>query len=296
MDVLTSASTLSNALSGAVADSVSCVLLYPLSSVKTQMQVEPGTSASEIALRWYKESPMRIFWGVRSSTIKSAQQKFQYFYIYSLLKELYFRRTGKKPAVLVELTIGYLSALGGLATTLPLESTVTRVITASKKSGGQRPSFFDTFMDQLQNEGFLSFYNSIFPAVLLCINPAITYVIFEVLKARLLKARKVQSEVLSTYEALVVSVIAKSIATITTFPLMRAKVMLAVQKKTLNGKEEERGMIETMRQILATEGLQGWYVGLNTQLFKGVTGAAIMLVIKENIYMIIKRLIIGQKK
>ena len=44
--------------------------------------------------------------GVQSSTFKSAQQKFQYFYVYSLLKDIYFRKTGKKPAILIELLIG----------------------------------------------------------------------------------------------------------------------------------------------------------------------------------------------
>uniref|UniRef100_A0A7S4KZK1 ADP,ATP carrier protein n=1 Tax=Paramoeba aestuarina TaxID=180227 RepID=A0A7S4KZK1_9EUKA len=294
MDILTSPVSLSNALSGAVADSVSTILLYPLSSVKTQLQVEPvGTTPFEIAVRWYKESgPFRIFQGVQSSTFKSAQQKFQYFYVYSLLKELYFRKTKRKPPVVMELLIGYISALMGLATTVPLESTITREITASKKGG--KIGFWNTFFDQLHNEGFLSFYNSLFPAILLCINPAITYVIFEVLKARFLRARKIESEVLSTYEALVVSVIAKSIATISTFPLMRAKVMMAVQKKTED--QDKQSMFGMMAQIAQKEGVKGWYVGLQTQLIKGVTGAAIMLVIKENIYMIIKKMIIGQQK
>jgi len=213
MDLLTSREALSNALSGAAADAFSTVVLFPLDKIKILMQADSTLSIKE-ALEKVLENPVH---GVESKLISSVQQKFQYFYVYILLKEFYKRRSGK-PGVLADLFIGYVSALQGLITTLPLEVTSTRIITDAK-ADGKNHSFWATFMHQYETEGMASFYKTVGASAVLCLNPAITYVIFEELKVRILANRKISSDVLSTLEALVVGIIAKSVATVLTFPV-----------------------------------------------------------------------------
>ena len=96
---------------------------------------------------------------------------------------------------------------------------------AAKKSDG----FVKTFIRQYREGGILSFYKTSFASAVLCINPAITYMIFEALKLRILRRRNSKSGLLGTLEALFVGILAKSIATLITFPLIRAKGVCIIQ-------------------------------------------------------------------
>jgi len=283
---LLSRRALSNALSGAAADVFSTSVLFPLDGIKLRMQADSTQSVGDV-LEYFRNNPTRVYNGLTTKALQGAQQKFQYFYTYALLKQIYIRYYGN-PSTLVDLAIGYVSAFQGLLTTLPLDVTNTQVITQKTRLG-----FWKTFRQQLETGGVLSFYRTIFASAVLCLNPAITYVIFEKLKAYILSVTKSSSQVLTTTQALVISVIAKSIASIITFPFIRAKVVMNTRNKKDTGGDKKQGLIETVNDIIDREGLGGLYVGLSPQLIKGVTNAALMLTAKERIYGFVQALVIG---
>ena len=132
---------------------------------------------------------------------------------------------------------------------------------------------------------------------MLCINPAITYTVFEQLKARWLARRRggKRARSLSTAEAFWIGAFAKAVATVVTYPYIRAKVLL--QKKRPAGGDGDGYDAQTasgvLAQVLEKEGARGMYRGLRPQLIKGVTNAATMLVIKERITGAVRARILG---
>jgi len=99
---------------------------------------------------------------------------------------------------------------------------------------------------QKKLQSILSLWNGLFPATLLCTNPAIQYTMFDTLKNALLQhklcrdtaarnsnqssstSNKINSNKLSMWEAFVFGLLSKFMATIITYPLIRCKVMLMV--------------------------------------------------------------------
>jgi adenine nucleotide transporter 17 len=86
-------------------------------------------------------------------------------------------------------------------------------------------------LDELHNEGgLLRFWRGIWPALILTCNPAINYATFDSLKAKYIffrtgKYSENEDTYLDPLPAFVVAALAKTLATIVTYPLIRAKVM-----------------------------------------------------------------------
>ena len=91
----------------------------------------------------------------------------------------------------------------------------------------------------------------------------------------------------------------KAVATILTFPYIRAKIILQSQGgKKKNSNELERvpsksknansqsvsNTSEALAYIVKSEGFKGLYKGIEPQLLKGVLAAAVMLMIKEKVF------------
>ena len=55
----------------------------------------------------------------------------------------------------------------------------------------------------------------------------------------------------------------------------------------------EPGMVDTLKTIVDIEGPLGLYKGLQPQVVKAVTNAAIMLSMKEKIYGVVKGVVLG---
>ena len=90
---------------------------------------------------------------------------------------------------------------------------------------------------------YTKLWRGLWPSILLCANPSIHYTIFDVLKEKLIlrkqkrgkqNFRKQQQaqEGLNMWEAFFIGLIAKFVATIVTYPLIRAKVMLMVSSSS----------------------------------------------------------------
>jgi len=297
---------LASALSAVLADVISTLLLFPLDVIKLRLQA--GDSVAEL-VRFLETHPREVYRGVKSKVVQSAQQKFQYFYVNAILKEAFVRKFQAKPSTGPDLLLGYISALQGLGTTLPLEVTNTRIITTKKSHKDEKmPGFRATFAEIVRKKGFFSFYRTIFASAVLCLNPALTFVIFEELKGRILQNSS--EEVLTTIQALLIGVVSKSIAAIITFPFTRAKVLMSIWHK----KEIERlrtqgffssnedsinvetpGLLETMKQVVNSDGVLALYAGLGPQLVKGVLNASLMLAIKEKVYLTLSRAVGASK-
>jgi len=79
-------------------------------------------------------------------------------------------------------------------------------------------------------------WKGLVPALLLCTNPAIHYTVYDVCKAHVVRYKRTRtkpaapSQVLSVTEAFLVGLVAKFVATILTYPLIRAKILLMLER------------------------------------------------------------------
>jgi hypothetical protein len=169
-------------------------------------------------------------------------------------------------------------------------------------------------------QSILSLWNGLLPAILLCSNPAIQYTMYDTLKSSLLLHRQkvstnqhqsTQSNNLSMKESFLFGLISKFVATIITYPLIRAKVMMMVAPESLPSDEShlesttnctnketnhkiESGQIKaanTLPQsllllllyIFKKDGVGGLYRGCSLQLLHTVLKSALLLMVREKI-------------
>ncbi len=194
-----------------------------------------------------------------------------------------------------------------LNTNLPKEAFESRNTTTDNIDGEKRNQ---------QLRSILSLWNGLLPAILLCTNPAVQYTMFENLKSALLQHRSSQqqqgSNRMTMWEAFVFGLISKFFATIMTYPLIRAKVMLMVSSPDVfedddcnedpqrpvdsngrNGnanssnetrtKKYPRSLPLLLISIFRNDAIRGIYRGCSIQLLHTIMKSALMLMIRERI-------------
>lgn len=135
---------------------------------------------------------------------------------------------------------------------------------------------------------YTSLWKGLVPALLLCSNPSIHYTAFDMTKNRILSRRSNSAKTLSMSEAFLVGLFAKFVATIATYPLIRAKVILMVTS--------EKSMIATLCRSYNEEGVRGLYKGCDWQLLHTVLKSALMMMVREKISNSAHRIIVGKPK
>lgn len=134
---------------------------------------------------------------------------------------------------------------------------------------------FKTYYEVRDLNHFKSLWKGLVPALLLCTNPSIHYTVFDLTKARILERRKQKGSKMSMSEAFLVGLFAKFVATITTYPLIRAKVILMVTSET--------SLVKTLQKSYKEEGTRGLYKGCDWQLLHTVLKSALMMMVREQI-------------
>jgi hypothetical protein len=141
-------------------------------------------------------------------------------------------------------------------------------------------------VSSLDEQGFGDLWKGLAPALLLCTNPSINYTIFDVAKTRLMKIRKHSDSSLSMSEAFLLGLFAKFVATIATYPLIRAKIIMMVTS--------EKSLIATLCRTYREEGVRGLFKGCDWQLLHTVLKSALMMMVREKITHRTHRLIVGE--
>jgi adenine nucleotide transporter 17 len=183
--------------------------------------------------------------------------------------------------------------------TQPLDTASTRMQTSAF---GKSKSLWATLTEGNWREAYGGFGASL----VLTSNPAIQYTVFEQLKEFLLRPEvvveavgtdrsRIKPNVLTAFQAFVVGALAKTVATVLTYPAIRAKVIIQAAESEedkamrVNGESNTKArrratnMLQAWQQIATEEGLKGYFKGLNAQIVKTVLSAALMLMIKEKV-------------
>ncbi|GAA5973390.1 hypothetical protein JCM11641_003108 [Rhodosporidiobolus odoratus] len=302
-----------NAVVGAVGGVVSGSVVYPLDTIKTRFQTEvtaildaqngappptmkrpnapqrlphKHTSARQMIFRILKEGgPAAFYRGFGANMLNTFSMQFAYFYFWTLVRSAYMKRFPNNAlSTATELALGALAAALGQIFTIPVSVIATRQQLAHKAL-----SFRTALAHILRDDGITGLWRGLKPSLVLCVNPAITYGMFERLKVLVLKP----GQKMTPFKAFLLGALSKTLATVVTYPYIMAKTRLqagagdhdeeveTAQKPQQKKKERYAGAIDCLKQVWAEEGFVGWYQGMQAQITKAVLAQALLFGIKD---------------
>ncbi|GMI84453.1 peroxisomal adenine nucleotide carrier 1 [Hibiscus trionum] len=291
--------SISEATSGAIGSLLSTTILYPLDTCKTKYQAEAQAHGQRkyrnlSDVLWEAVSNrhvLSLYQGLGTKNLQSFIAQFVYFYGYSYFKRLYLEKSGFKSIGTKSNLI--LAAAAGACTaiiTQPLDTAASRMQTSAF---GKSKGLWKTLTEGTLSDAF----DGLGISLLLTSNPAIQYTVFDQLKQRLLEQKSKKADrgsspvVLSAFTAFMLGAISKSIATIITYPAIRCKVMIQAadpddddDDKTKRPRPKSHKTVPgIVHAIWRSEGILGFFKGLDAQITKTVLSSALLLMIKEKI-------------
>ncbi len=283
-------SDFSVAVAGSVSAAFSTVSVYPLDTIKTYMNKgsdesgkpirTPGDVLFKVILRhgWSLGAIRALYSGIESKVVMSMTQKFLYFYVYNYLIRIVKKSKGSVSVVL-NLVVGYISAMIAVGILTPFEIGQTRL----QLNPAEKRSVVEIMRTIYNTEGIMGLYRGFQTNIILCINPAIDYSVFDQSRKKILSRSGKRS--LSDWEAFWLGAFSKAVATVLTFPHVRAKVLQQAGVYRFRNMESSSILVS----LLVTDGFTSWFAGMKTQLLKNVLAAAIMMSSKERIEQLIVR-------
>ncbi|RXN32837.1 peroxisomal membrane PMP34-like protein [Labeo rohita] len=246
--------SLVHAVAGAMGSVTAMTVFFPLDTARLRLQVDDKRKAkstpailSEIIKEEGLLAPYRGWFPVICSLCCS---NFVYFYCFHSLKATWLQGQRSTPGR--DLIIGIAA---------------------------------DAFVQIMQQEGVGALWNGTFPSLLLVLNPAVQFMIYEGLKRQLM--RGVHRELYSV-EVFLIGAIAKAIATTITYPLQTVQSVLRFgqhgqstdQSKLLNSL---RSVMYLLINRVRKWGVLGLFKGLEAKLLQTVLTAALMFLLYEKI-------------
>ncbi|KAK4056336.1 hypothetical protein OIO90_002780 [Microbotryomycetes sp. JL221] len=311
------------AFAGAVGGCVSNAVVYPLDTVKTRIQTDvssakkeaaeaaagstpglnrPGAprqlplarsvSARKMFFKILKQQGVSgLYRGFGASMLNTFSMQFAYFYWYTVVRRTYLKRfpTVGALSTATELALGALAAAFAQVFTIPVSVVATRQQLSDKAT-----TFLSTIKDILQDDGITGLWRGLKPSLVLCVNPAITYGMFERLKSMTLQ----EGEKMTPGKAFVLGALSKTMATVVTYPYIMAKTRLQAKyndddeeaaiggkpvalKPRQKKKERYNGAFDVLAQVHKEKGFAGWYQGMQAQITKAVLSQALLFGIKD---------------
>ncbi|ABN64700.1 ADP/ATP carrier protein [Scheffersomyces stipitis CBS 6054] len=325
---------LEKAASGALASVIANTLVYPLdlskTLIQTQVKKHPHKTGADIptppsdsdiedsvykqketksgelkykntldVLRkiYAKKGVLGWYHGLFSSILGTAAQNFSYFYWYTIVKRvyanLYKHIPNHRASTLTELFLGAVAAAISQMFTMPIG-----VVTTQQQTDKSHKNLLQLTQDILEEDGVSGLWRGLRVSLVLCINPSITYGSYERLKQVFYGSK----EFLGPLESFSIGVLAKSLATVATQPLIVSKAMLQKKSKTKKeaGKPKPKpeheddeddddddirfdSFTHALAHLWHTERFRGLYKGIAPQLLKGVFVQGLLFMFKDQL-------------
>ena len=271
-----------DATAGAVGSLFTCCLLYPVD--KAKIRIQAGRSKASVLQTMREiahERALELLTGLPAKAVHTTVQNFIYFYAYEWYKAVWRNTLGFRVSTMGNTICGVAAGVTNLSFTLPLETLSVRMQAESGRGGRS----VGTLSRELLAEGRAGLWRGYGVSCVLALNPALTVAVFDVLKLRWLKllsaGRSAKVSSLSVAQAFLLGSLAKVIATLVTYPLIRTKTVMQAQRPGEAG--ARRGMANVLVRIARDEGLGGLYRGVYAQIFTAVSKSGLLLTTKEQV-------------
>ncbi|GJP84080.1 hypothetical protein CLOP_g14170 [Closterium sp. NIES-67] len=156
---------------------------------------------------------------------------------------------------------------------------------------GRPHGVLETIWELFEEAGILGFWKGVFPTLLMVANPAIQFMIYETLLARITAARPAArggAKSATSTEIFLVGALAKIGATLATYPMLVVKSRL--QARHTAG-QRYSGMLDAIFKIVRQEGMLGFYHGMGTKMAQSVFAASLLFLTKEEIVKAVRLLL-----
>jgi len=248
-----------HAVAGSLASVSAMSATYPLDKIRARIQLDDLSSKSgtlQTLVRLLKEEGLNeVYRGIIPTLESLCCSNFIYFYVFHGLKG------DKKRSAFQNLLFGAVAGAVNVIVTTPLWVVNTRI-----KLGAQYNSLCDGLLQISQKEGPKTLWASVGPSLLLVLNPALVFMIYESMK-------RVNGGALNH---LLIGSIAKCIATVVTYPLQ------IVQTKMRNGCST-KSSFSLLSQMIRRDGIRSIFKGMESKIIQTVTTAALMFLFYEKI-------------
>ncbi|CAK9032618.1 unnamed protein product [Durusdinium trenchii] len=308
------------ASAGAAGAVVASMALQPVEVAKTRIQISTGGDDSTLqTLRKIAAADgfLGLWLGAWGKCAENGAKNFAYFYIYDGMNALAKRQM--EVTTLVKLILGYVAGVGNTLMNMPLEVISTKMQLDDAKG----ISTFGMLRRIVRHEGVGTLYTGLGYNIALCINPAIQNTILDKLKEGILKHMQRKNPqvapALTAFQAFTLGAIAKAVATVLTYPLVRLKTNLQAGKvptlerqpslrkvtsKTSKGSQpagmERSGSVEMIRALSFREDkepekLSLWqrfvelYRGVGSALLKSTLQSALLYMVKDQVEFTVER-------
>ena len=226
-----------------------------------------------------------LYQGARSVVITLATSSFIFFYSHQALQELLIRKHDATKSSSISAGRSLLgSCLAGIINVLltnPMWVANMRIIKGGNNTS--QKSLWKELQHIIQSEGWQYLWNGTGASLLLVSNPVLQFFVYEQAKATRLKTRITPGVVvtnLSPLEAFCVGALAKAIATIATYPLQLAQVLLRLQNKGV-------GTWGCLKEQFHRGGVRALFTGMNAKLLQTVLTASFTFLTYEQILRVV---------
>ncbi|XP_014859844.1 PREDICTED: peroxisomal membrane protein PMP34-like isoform X1 [Poecilia mexicana] len=317
---LLSYETLVHAVAGAMGSVTAMTVFFPLDTAKSRLQVDDKRKAqstpvilAEIAKEEGFLALYRGWFPVISSLCCS---NFVYFYTFNALKKVAASGPGK-PRPGKDLLMGMVAGVVNVILTTPMWVVNTRLKLQGVRFRNEdlhqthyrgifgvysnstppqtcflcdtEPSnisaflLVDAFSQIIANEGVGTLWNGTLPSLILVLNPAVQFMIYEAMKRKAGKG----GQKISSAKIFLIGAIAKAIATTATYPLQTIQAILRFGQYRGDGQGGLMGSVSNIFFLfmdrIKKHGFLGLYKGLEAKLLQTVLTAALMFVVYEKI-------------
>ena len=186
--------------------------------------------------------------------------------------------------------------------------------TAKVECGTSQPigfarQWWRCFRSLWREDGIRGIYAGVVPALVLCVNPAILFWAFEVLRrarqalrSKLKASPQALSAPMSDLEAFLLGGSSKLFSTVLTYPMQTVKTALSKATKTDeetktdssergNGSAEFNGVADAVRSIFRQAGWTGFYHGLSIKLLQTTLTAAFTFLLRLRLVALLRRFV-----
>jgi len=302
-----------HAISGATGGSMAMTTFYPLDVIRTHMQVH-----HESILKLVKEEGIDVLYrGLKATLISLYVSNFVFFYANNLFKVLVRKYTQKEVTILQNLAISSMAGVVNVLLTCPLWVANTQLKLQSKKATSEQTynGLQDCITKISKEKGPAALWSGVGASLVLVSNPTINHVVYDKVKIIFIKRAQLAGRKITPLEIFIAGAIAKTIATILTYPIQLAQSRQRHTggqgghsrppqkdgpKTSSNKKGEEEtkynNMFHVLFKVYQADGILGWFSGLEVKILQTVLTAAFHFVCYEQIKSIIFQILSPREK
>jgi len=278
-------------------------LTYPLIFLSTRAAVETKkekkTTRQAITDILKSEGILGLYSGLGSSLLGIAVTNGVYYFFFEktravLLASRKINESGFKGLTTIEsmfagFVAGSITTIASNPIWVVQTTQATQSMCAPESEGvaSAKRGIIGTIRSIVRTGGVQALWRGVGPALILVINPILQYTCFEQLKNMIIRRRlsNARSATLSDLDVLVISAIAKLVATSVTYPYIVLKSRAQAARASANA---PASITASLAAILGAEGPAGFYKGIGNKLVQSVLTASFLFVSQRRLYEAVK--------